>query len=47
VKGVEGVADVTIQLKKKKVEVVLEKEVADEVLIAAIVDAGYEAEKLK
>ena len=46
VKAVEGVADAKINLKKKKVEVILEKEVADETIVTAIVNAGYEAEKL-
>ena len=45
-KAIDGVADVKITLKKKKVEVVLEKEVSDETIISAIVNAGYEAEKI-
>ena len=45
-KAVDGVADVKITLKKKKVEVGLEKEVSDEILVTAIVNAGYEAEKI-
>lgn len=45
-KAVEGVEEVKIQLKKKKAEVLLANEVADETLISAIVEAGYEAKKL-
>ena len=41
--GVEGVSAVTVTLEDGKAEVILAKEVADEVLVKAITDAGYEA----
>ena len=41
--AVEGVAAVAVSLEANTAEVTLVKDVADETLIAAIVDAGYEA----
>ncbi len=41
--GVDGVTEVTVSLEDKKAEVVLAKEVADDILVKAITDAGYEA----
>ncbi len=40
---VEGVKKAKVDLKKKSAVVVLEQEVADETLVAAVVDAGYQA----
>ena len=42
--GIEGVISVDVQLKKKKAEVQLSQEIADEVFISALAQAGYEAE---
>ena len=44
--AVEGVSEVTVSLEEKKAEVTLSHEVSDEVLIKAVVDAGYEASVL-
>ena len=40
--GIEGVASVEVDLKKKIAVVTLLKEVSNELLTNAIVDAGYE-----
>ena len=40
---VEGVKEVEVSLENETARVVLEKEVSDEVLKKAIIDAGYEA----
>ena len=42
--ALDGVAAVTVDLDTELAEVTLAKDVADEALIAAIVDAGYTAE---
>ncbi|MBQ3221392.1 MAG: heavy metal translocating P-type ATPase [Clostridia bacterium] len=44
--GVEGVAEVEVNLKKKTATVVLSNEVSDETLISAITEAGYEVKKI-
>ncbi len=44
--GVEGVASVEVNLKKKTAVVELNAEVLDETLTAAITDAGYEVKKI-
>ena len=44
--GVDGVASVDVNLKKKTAVVELAVEVSDETLIAAIVEAGYEVKKI-
>ena len=41
--AVDGVSEVTVSLEEKKAEVTLAREVADEILIKAVTDAGYEA----
>ena len=41
--AVEGVAEVNVSLEEKKAEVTLSHDVPDEVLVRAVVDAGYEA----
>ncbi len=41
--AVDGVATATVNLEDEKAEVVLSKEVPDEILVKAINDAGYEA----
>ena len=40
--AVDGVADAQVDLDAKTATVSLDKEVADDVLTAAVVDAGYE-----
>ena len=44
--GVSGVASVVVELKKKTAVVELSEEVANETLIAAITEAGYEVKKI-
>ena len=44
--GVDGVKEVVVELKKKTATITLEKDVANEVLTAAITDAGYEVKKI-
>ncbi len=44
--GVEGVASVEVNLKKKTAEIVLTNEVSNDVLTAAITEAGYEVKKI-
>ena len=44
--GVSGVASVEVNLKKKTAEVSLSESVADESLIAAVTEAGYEVKKI-
>lgn len=44
---VEGISNVEIDLKKKKVDISMEKEIADEVINEALKDAGYEASEYK
>jgi copper ion binding protein len=44
--GVSGVASVAVELKKKTAVVELSEEVANETLIAAITEAGYEVKKI-
>ena len=44
--GVEGVSAVDVNLKKKTATVTLEKEVLNDVLIAAVTEAGYEVKKI-
>ncbi|MBE7100635.1 MAG: heavy metal translocating P-type ATPase [Clostridiales bacterium] len=44
--SVDGVAEVDVNLKKKTAVVALDNEVSDEVLTAAITDAGYEVKKI-
>ncbi|MBQ7879194.1 MAG: heavy metal translocating P-type ATPase [Clostridia bacterium] len=44
--GVDGVANVTVNLKKKCAEVELAQEVSNEILTSAVVDAGYEVKKI-
>lgn len=44
--GVDGVEKVTVQLKKKTAEVEFSRPVADETLIAAVTEAGYEVKKI-
>ena len=44
--GVDGVSEVVVELKKKTATITLEKDVANEVLTAAIMDAGYEVKKI-
>ena len=43
---VDGVKEVVVELKKKTATITLEKDVANEVLTAAITDAGYEVKKI-
>lgn len=45
--GIEGVAEVTMSLEAKTATVKLNAEVADEVLAAAVTDAGYEVVSVK
>ena len=42
----DGVCEVEVNLKKKTAIVTLEKEVENEVLTKAIVEAGYEVKKI-
>ena len=42
--AVDGVSAVTVVLADAKAEVTLSKDVADDVLVKAVTDAGYEAE---
>ena len=44
--GVEGVAQVDVNLKKKTAIVVLNAEVSNDALTAVITDAGYEVKKI-
>ena len=44
--GVSGVASVEVNLKKKTADVALLENVADEILIAAVTEAGYEVKKI-
>ena len=44
--GVDGVKEVVVELKKKTATIMLEKDVANEVLTAAITEAGYEVKKI-
>ncbi len=44
--GVDGVQSVNVQLKKKTAIITLDKEVPDETLISAVVEAGYEVKKI-
>lgn len=44
--GVEGVAEVDVQLKKKTAIVTLSAEVENEVLVNAVTEAGYEVKKI-
>ncbi len=44
--GVDGVAEVEVNLKKKTAEVTLSKTVENDSLIAVVVDAGYEVKKI-
>lgn len=46
-KAVDGVADASVDLAGKKASVTLEKAVADDVLIKAVVDAGFTAVDIK
>lgn len=46
-KAVDGVADVSVDLAGKKASVTLEKAVADDVLIKAVVDAGFAVVDIK
>ena len=41
--AVDGVLSVTVSLEEKKAEITLSADVADDVLVKAIADAGYEA----
>ena len=41
--GVDGVMSAEVSLEEEKAVVTLSKDVADEILVKAIVDAGYEA----
>jgi Cu2+-exporting ATPase len=44
--GVEGVAEVDVQLKKKTAIVTLSAEVENEALVNAVTEAGYEVKKI-
>ena len=44
--AVDGVSSVDVNLKKKRATVVLERDVADEALVSAVVAAGYEVKKI-
>ena len=44
--GVAGVAEVEVNLKKKTATVELSEAVADEILTAAVMEAGYEVKKI-
>ena len=44
--SIEGVTSVEVNLKKKTAVVELEKEVANEVFVEKVVDAGYEVKKI-
>ena len=44
--GVDGVASVDVNLKKKTAEVELSEVVSDEILTSAITEAGYEVKKI-
>ena len=46
-KAVDGVADASVDLAGKKASVTLEKAVADDVLIKAVVDAGFTVVDIK
>lgn len=46
-KAVDGVADASVDLARKKASVTLEKAVADDVLIKAVADAGFTAVDIK
>ena len=45
--AVEGVKEVSVSLEDKTAAVQLEKEVSDQVLTAAVTDAGYEVTDVK